>query len=87
MNKKQLIVTWSIAILLIILLGIETRIITGESTKFHLNSMDFYGFQVIRYDTPIFGYVVNLGHYKFYLIFCILIIGGLLIYTLRDKTK
>lgn len=61
MNKKQLIVAWITVLFLTVLVGMETRVLFGDPIKFHLNGLFLYGIEVIRYDTQIFGRIVNIG--------------------------
>lgn len=87
MNKKQLISMWTVVILMIITLGLETRIIAGDSAQFHLNCLYFYGLETIRYDTPLFGYLVNVGYCKYQLFMALILIGFALFFTLGKTNK
>lgn len=85
MNKKQLIVIWIVVTIAVILLGVETKPIVGISNKMHLDCLCFYGFEIVRYDSPIFGYLVNIGHYKYQLIGSIILLGFALFFTVRNE--
>lgn len=84
MNKKQLVVLWSMAILLCIGIVLSTYVIwynkmpntldgllsnKGQWTISKVNRLDIVFVNLIRYASPI------------------LIIGGLLLYSLRSKNK
>lgn len=86
MNKNQLISIWIIVTLAIITLGLETKIVAGHPAKFHLNCLYFYGLETIRYDTPLLGYLVNAGYYKYQLFISLILIGFALFFTLK-KTE
>lgn len=87
MNKYQIISIWVVVILAIIMLGLETKIVSGDPAKYHLNCLYFYGLETIRYDTPLFGYLVNIGYYKYQLFIAVILIGYALNITLGKIRK
>jgi hypothetical protein len=47
----------------------------------------YYGLETIRYDTLLFGYLVNVGYYKYQLFITIILIGFALYHTLGKINK
>jgi len=85
MNKKQLITLWMVGILAVIILGLTTDVVIIGITYYEIKC---YGLKL--FDTAEGGSLMGLaklGYYKWQLLVSSLIIGGLLIYTLRDKKK
>jgi len=93
MNKKQLMVAWIMAVLLVIILGLETTTLytTSEIEKpggpeFGESALTLYGSLVLSAgNAGAFYRLLSLGHYRYQLIIGVLIIGTLLIYTFKSK--
>ncbi len=95
MNKKQLIVACVSVILLAIFLGLKTGLVwttvvsqPGHITNSRHAALFLYGnllFSSDSFDCP--NFLCPLCGYKYQIIISILTIGGLLIYTLRNKKE
>ena len=77
MNKKQLIVAWVMGIYLCIFIFYKQYVYPQIMTKIKLGLEPSY---LTKSLAPIYPFV-------YYSIFPVLILGSLLIYTLRDKKK
>jgi len=84
MNKKQLIVAWVMGIIISTILVITPKIGYYQNCyikyKESLQASPYT--QTLRMLTPLINWNLVLGHSLI-----VFIIGGLLIYTLRDKKK
>ena len=90
MNKKQLIAAWIIAIIIVILLGFKS-VVCHDLLSPHLTSeytLFWYGhilFGVMTQTKISFLFIV--ADNKFEIIAGLLIIGSLLVYTLKSKKQ
>jgi hypothetical protein len=95
MNKKQLVVTWTATILIVILLGSRTgttyrlsEIMKPGGPENGHTSLFLYGNHVLSSENAGNLYpLLNLGEYKYHLITAVLILSALAIYTLRDNGR
>lgn len=101
MNKKQLIVAWVMVVVIALLIGLQLvhlrllddQITFEDGSRLSVNkfySVNLYGFDIGKGDydnTKYISALVKIQENKYRLIAPILLIGGLLIYTLRDKKK
>jgi len=90
MNKVQLIVTWVMASLVIIGMGLRLGLeaLPDESGLRSL-TLSLYDIQLLTYadDNPLNYLIALTARYKRQLFIGVLLVGGLLIYTLRTKKK
>ena len=102
MNRKQIIVAWVIIITIVLHLGIglvhlrllDDTVSLSNGSRFSHNkyyAIEFYGFSSYGmggYDnSELISTLIIIQENKYQLFIPILLIGGLLIYTLRDKKK
>jgi hypothetical protein len=85
LSGKRKVILWTTTIWRAILLGLKTKILSGEVNKLHLDCLSLYGFKIFQYDTPVWGYLINIGHYKYPLIIATFLIGFALLMTIKEK--